>query len=282
MNVGWRRREIESKFNSRSGQHIIRCHRVIRQFHQEDFAAMRKTTALLLGLCFAFGALGQDRFVVKGKIADTQTKIPIPSANVFVRGEKTGTVTDTLGRFRLEVPSGRELVIVFSHIAYRKATRTVLLDKPQEIEYRIFLEPDTLKLQELVIWGIRPISISESAIRRALFSIGELDLEHLGEPDMDKALRYLLPTQVKPYAKRMMKAEDDFTLYVNGEWSESIHLGDIDPFSVRRVLVWEMLGRERDIDVMGRDAGYGKSIDILPIQMPLRRGRYVISIETKY
>ena len=242
---------------------------------------IRTTIVLFVGLWYAFCALGQDRYVVKGKIADIQTKATIPSVNVFIRGQKTGTVTDTNGRFELAVPSNRELVIVFSHIAYRKTTRTVLLDKPQELDFRIFLEPDTLQLQEFVIWGVSPIPISEAAKRRALFTIGEAEFERMGEPDMDKALQYLLPIQVKPLLRRMTKPEDDFTLYVNGEWKESFFLRDINPFTVRRVMVWEMFGPVKNIDVMGRDAGSGKTIDVFPIRMPLRRGSYVISIETK-
>jgi hypothetical protein len=170
---------------------------------------------------------------------------------------------------------------VFSHVAYQKVTRSVQFAKQEDVEYRIYLEPDTLKLQELVIWGVRPIAISEAAKRRALFSIGENELEHLGEPDMDKALQYLMPIQVKSLLKRMTKPEDDFTLYVNGEWKESMFLGDISPFAVKRVLVWEMLGPVKNIDVQGRDAGSGKTIDVFPVGMPLRRGSYVISIETK-
>jgi hypothetical protein len=249
--------------------------------HHEDFMPIRATIVLCIGLFYAFCAFGQDRFVVKGKIADIQTKVPVPSVNVFIRGQKIGTVTDTLGRFELAVPSNREIVIVFSHIAYRKTTRVVLLDKPQELDFKIFLEPDTLQLQELVIWGLKPITISESAKRRALFTIGESEFERMGESDMDKALQHLLPHQVKPLVKRMTKPEDDFTLYVNGEWKESLFLRDINPFTVRRVMVWEMLGPEKNIDVLGRDAGSGKTIDVFPIGMPLRRGSYVISIETK-
>ena len=226
-------------------------------------------------------SVGQDRYVVKGKIADIQTKSPIPSVNVFIRGHKVGTVTDTMGGFRLAVPANQELTIVFSHIAYRKITRKVRLDKPQEVDFRIFLEPDTLRLQELVIWGIKPITISEASKRRALYTIGEAEFEKMGESDMDKALQYLLPIQVKPLLARMTKPEDDFTLYVNGEWKESLYLSDINPFTVRRVRVWEMLGPVKNIDVLGRDAGSGKTIDVFPIGMPLRRGKYVISIETK-
>jgi hypothetical protein len=79
----------------------------------------------------------------------------------------------------------------------------------------------------------------------------------------------------------MASQADDFTLYVNGEWKESLTLSDIDPFTIRRVLVWESRGRSVVIDSQRRTTGYGRSINVFPIGMPLRRGKFVVLVETE-
>ena len=218
-------------------------------------------------------ARSQPQAVVNGRITDNETRKSIQSVNVFLRGHKTGTISDTAGSFRLTIPAEEEVVLVFSHVAYQKLTRSIMLKKGEEASYTISLQPDTLPLQEFVIMGKRPIAISEAAKRRALFTLGADDLERLGENDLDKALRYLLPVQVKPFDTRERQPEEDFTLYVNGEWKESFYVSQIDPFAVRRIMVWELLGV---------DAGKGSKIDVFPIGMPLRSGKFVISVETKY
>lgn len=227
---------------------------------------LQSTVVLIIMLWGVSPVAAQRQIIVSGMVFDKKTDSPVPSVNVFIRGEKRGTVTDTTGKFRLELPSGRDIVLVFSHIAYQKVARLVRFDEQPGGDFHLALDPDTLRLQEYVIWGTRAITVSAAAKRRALFTLSEGEFEHLGEPDMDKALQYLLPQHVKPLSDRMRKPADDFTLYVNGEWTESICLSDIDPYDVRRVMVWEMLGG---------------GIDAFPIGMPLRRGTYVISIETK-
>lgn len=216
---------------------------------------------LMLGvvsLMSLLNVVGQDRGTIKGRVLDHATQKPVSGVNVIVRGGKTGTMTDTAGYFRLELPDRQKHIIAFSHIAYQKETRLVSFDTTREVVLRITLFPDTLRLQEYVITGFRRIVISEAAKRRALWTIGGDEFEKLGWDDMEKALKYMLPFQ------------QNFTLYVNGEFQESHVLRELDPYTVRRVMVWEMLG-----------PGHNKTIDIFPIGMPLHTGTHVISIETK-
>lgn len=228
----------------------------------------RFKTLVLANLLFVLSSFAQERCVVKGVVLDDETTKPVPNVNVIVRGKKMGTTTDSAGYFRLGLPARDEFVLVFSHVAYQKVTRSVSSGAPTEIEFRIFLVPEAIKLQEVVVTGTKQIVPSKAAERRALFSFGGDELERLGEEDMEKALRYMLPDIVRRLEDRMMYDAADFTLYVNGEWKESICLDEIDPFSIRRVLVWGLLGIKMDIDVF-------------PNGLPLRRGKHVILIETK-
>ncbi|MGA3246031.1 MAG: carboxypeptidase-like regulatory domain-containing protein [Bacteroidota bacterium] len=203
-------------------------------------------------------AYSQDHCSIRGRVLDNVTKDPVSGVNVIIRGEKKGTFTDTAGYFRLELPDNQKRIIVFSHIAYHKENRLVSFDTARQVVLRIYLIPDTLRLEEFVITGFKRIVISEAAKRRALFTIGGDEFEKMGWDDMEKALQYMLPF------------EPHFTLYVNGEYQESYVLRDIDPYTVRRVMVWEMLG-----------PAHNKTIDIFPIGMPLHTGTHVISIETR-
>jgi hypothetical protein len=242
----------------------------------------RRITILSLAILFsALASTAQERAILKGVVIDNETDRPIPHVNVIVRGEKIGTSTDSTGSFRLELPTGVRYVLVFSHVAYRKEARPISFEDSGELRVRIYLDPEPIQLQEFVVIGRQRVVISKMEIEHALFQLSGDEFERLGEEDMEKAMQYLLPAQVKPLPSRMKSNGDDFTLYVNGEWKESIFLEEIDPFSVRRVLVWEALGTERNIDPRGIDVGYGRDIDAFPMGLPLRRGKYVILIETK-
>jgi hypothetical protein len=233
---------------------------------------------LLLSTFFAFA---QETIVVKGRVFDNETQKPVASANVVVRGEKKGATTDSTGSFRLELASQQKHILSFSHVAYRKEIRELAHAESKEIELRVYLVPEPIYMQEVVVYGNREAVLTKAAEKRAIHNIGGDEFEKLGEEDMERALIYFLPDVVNRLDKRMASNADDFTLYVNGDWKESLTLSDIDPFTIRRVLVWEQLGRKTDIDSQGKTGGYGRSIDVFPPGMPLRRGKFVVLVETK-
>jgi hypothetical protein len=226
-------------------------------------------------------AFAQETIVVTGRVFDQETQKPVVSANVILRGEKKGTITDSTGSFRLELAAQQKHILAFSHVAYRKETRELAPGASKEIEFRIYLVPEPIYMQEVVVYGNREAVLTKAAEKRAIHSIGGEEFEKLGEEDMERALIYFLPDVVNRLDKRMASNADDFTLYVNGDWKESLTLSDIDPFTIRRVLVWEQLGRKTDIDSQGKTAGYGRGIDVFPPGMPLRRGKFVVLVETK-
>lgn len=229
---------------------------------------------VLSNLLLVASLFGQERFILKGEVTDSETRKPVPYVNVLVRGEKIGTSTDSAGFFQLALPTGVHYVVVFSHVAYRKLARDVFSEEAKGIELRVSLQPEPIQLQEVTVLGRKPVTLSKAAIERAAWRVDGAEFERLGEPDMEKTMEYLLPTIVRPLVVRMslvqrgdrlVDSPSDFTLYVNGEWKESLFLDDIDPFSVRRVLVWDVV-----------------PVDMAPLGLPLRRGaRYVVLVQTK-
>jgi len=69
-----------------------------------------------------------QKALVKGKVTDSLNN-PVELANVAVIGEKKGTVTNTQGRFSLEVPAGIEIVLTISFIGYSEERITLNLDE---------------------------------------------------------------------------------------------------------------------------------------------------------
>jgi hypothetical protein len=80
---------------------------------------------------------------VKGLVCDKDTKEPIPYVYVYFDGTSINTLTDTLGRFRLEAKSVMNAKLVLQQVAYQ----TFIVDRPfANLPDTLFLEekPDTL------------------------------------------------------------------------------------------------------------------------------------------
>ena len=60
---------------------------------------------LLSGICLAPISLSAAQ--IEGIITDADSEWPLAHANVAVSTGKVGTVTDSLGRYELELPPGR-------------------------------------------------------------------------------------------------------------------------------------------------------------------------------
>ena len=72
--------------------------------------------AMLLLLCTPFvTVVYAQSFTVTGTVADSQGGVP--GVNVKVKGSTTGTITDMDGKFTLNVPSSKS-VLVISYIGY--------------------------------------------------------------------------------------------------------------------------------------------------------------------
>ena len=212
--------------------------------------------AILIGIAGSGNPLAaQEHLVIRGTVSDSATREPIPGVNVTVRGKNLGTSTDSSGHYVLSIPKGA-YIIAYSHIAYRKILRTVTPDQPSDLTWNVAMISSPIQLGEVSVTARRPF-----AQQRALFALGAADFEKLGNQRMDDALVYLLPTIFSSAEARYRSISRDFTLYVNGKWMESLFINDVDPFTVRQVLVWEK--------------------DWSPIGYPLRRGNFVVSITTK-
>ena len=65
--------------------------------------------------------------VIKGKVMDEKTADPLPYVNIGVRGQSSGTFSDSNGAFRLELPKG-DYDLFISSVGYEKMEKHVHLD----------------------------------------------------------------------------------------------------------------------------------------------------------
>jgi outer membrane receptor for ferrienterochelin and colicin len=107
-----------------------------------------KLNFLLIFALFALlhtTAYSQNK-VVKGTITDV-SGLPIPGANVLVKGTKTGTTTDFDGKFSVNATQGQ--VLVFSSTGSK--TQEIAVGTNSEINVK--LADDIAQLNEVVVVG---------------------------------------------------------------------------------------------------------------------------------
>jgi len=87
----------------------------------------------------------QDR-VISGKIISSEDNSPLPGVNVLAKGTTTGVVSDSEGKYKLNVPEGATK-LVFSFVGF--LTQEVEIGGRTTID--VVLTPDTKQLSEVVV-----------------------------------------------------------------------------------------------------------------------------------
>ena len=123
---------------------------------------MKKTVILLI----LFQLIGVAAFsqedarnyyqTIRGVVVDKQTQTPLPGANIVLLGSdpQKGTVSNTLGEFRLEnVPTGRKEIMV-SFIGYHNSVlKNLIVNSARETVLRVELEEKVETTGEIKVVG---------------------------------------------------------------------------------------------------------------------------------
>lgn len=142
----------------------------------------------------------QQDLVLKGKVIDGSGQ-PVPGAAVMIKGTNTGTVTDINGYYFIEVPS-IGTALEFSALGYKTQDAVA----PKSLALDIFLEEDTLEMEEAVVVGMGhqrkasvigaissvvkdELQIPQRNLTNALAGkvAGAVVVQRTGEPGMDNA-----------------------------------------------------------------------------------------------
>ena len=118
--------------------------------------SMEKRLALFLfALLLSIGtAFGQTK--ITGTVVSQDDGDPIIGASVMVQGTTMGTVTDIDGKFSLDVPAGKKLVVSYIGMVTQtlspKAGMRVVLSNDNHTLNEVVVTGMTQQGQEIVLW----------------------------------------------------------------------------------------------------------------------------------
>ncbi len=128
----------------------------------------RKLLFFLILIAFGYSVDAQTE--VKSKVTDFLTYMPIENANVYIKNTTIGTVTNTDGRFVLNVPERHvNDTLIVSSIGY-ESFKVVISEFEDE---EIFLEEDIASLDEVVVVAETRPKTGNDIMLRALEELPE-------------------------------------------------------------------------------------------------------------
>jgi hypothetical protein len=144
---------------------------------------MRYRTACFV-LCSLFLCPASHAQQIQAVVADQNTRQPIGDVFVFLANSSAGTASDEQGRFSLELPDGKEIVLVFSHLNYELFTLEIA--DSRYLRDTFFLRPTGIVLEEALV-----TSKTNSRLRNR--RLKAFTKAFLGEDTNDKLVRIVNP-----------------------------------------------------------------------------------------
>ncbi|MEN8157468.1 MAG: TonB-dependent receptor [Bacteroidota bacterium] len=86
---------------------------------------------------------------VSGVVVDAETGETLPGVNIMVEGSNTGTVTDLDGNYAIDVPSRKDVVLVFSFVGFQ----TQRIEPGESRRINVSLSTDIHGLDEVIVVG---------------------------------------------------------------------------------------------------------------------------------
>jgi len=149
---------------------------------------MKKMLVLVLCFCNALCIQAQTRLVT-GVITASSDGMTIAGANVLVKGSANGTASDANGKFAINV-SGESHVLVISFIGF--TTQEVSI--PASNFVKVVMQSSAEELQEVVVSVGRGSQRTFTDTPLPVDNIMVKDLITTGQPTLDKALQYKVPS----------------------------------------------------------------------------------------
>lgn len=105
-----------------------------------------------LNVLIAMNIFPQQYGVLKGVVTSKETKQPLPSANVMIKGTLIGTITDFNGNYSIQKIRPGKYILVVSMIGYRKEEIfDLVIEAGKEKILNISLEPAAVQVGQVVI-----------------------------------------------------------------------------------------------------------------------------------
>lgn len=147
------------------------------------------------------------RIEVTGQVRDRLGNI-LPGVTILLKGTTVGSVTDTEGRFRFEIPELKDIVLVFSFVGMKKKELAYRGEK----ELHVVMEEETTEMEEVVITGI--FERRKESFTGAATTYSSQELKRVGNQNVIQSLKSLDPA---------------FAILENNEFgSDPNHLPDLE------------------------------------------------------
>ena len=131
---------------------------------------MRKLTILLVFLLFAGLQVAFAQRTITGRVTKTADGTPLPGVTVVVKGTPTGNITDSDGKYTIQIPND-QAVLLFSFIGFNSKEVTV----GAQTTMSVTLDEATLEMSEIVVTALG-IKKESKAIGYAATSVATAEL----------------------------------------------------------------------------------------------------------
>jgi len=151
---------------------------------------MKKSLFLfMLALLFIASKQAYAQRSVTGIVTAKSDGAPIAGVNIVVRGSGTGSITDSQGKFSIQVPP-EATTLTFSFIGF--LTQDVAI--PESNYIAISLESNVSELEEVIIVGSRGLQRTTTDTPLPVDVLSVKDIQSTGQYTFDKALQYRVPS----------------------------------------------------------------------------------------
>ena len=107
---------------------------------------------VLILLCLVYSSFFSQEGVITGLILDEEN---FPIKDVNIQFDDKGSISDVDGYYKIEVESGKNINIIFTHINHKRLQITVNLSKNETLEFNPVLSTKFEQISEVVLNTIR-------------------------------------------------------------------------------------------------------------------------------
>ena len=119
------------------------------------------TGLVLLLIVFSESLAAQNKGVIAGTVIDKTNQLPLDGVSIKVENTEFGTVTDSLGRFRIMNIDTRSYNVLFTKVGYKSFTIfNIVLTSGNELNFSIELEQEIKAIAEITVTGRRTAKVA--------------------------------------------------------------------------------------------------------------------------
>ena len=153
-----------------------------------------KFKLLLTTILFSVLSWSQTKGTVKGIISDNEANnIPLPYANVLIKGTTTGVTSNEKGEYSISIVPG-DYVIVYSFVGYENIEKSIIIKAGEVIGMNVTLGSGGYKLKDVVVQKVASreketaLLLDQKKAVEIKQSIGSQEMSRKGISDVEEGL----------------------------------------------------------------------------------------------